>query len=255
VFATGGGIEVNHLIDKRLGVYAAADYRHRSLPRFQQYSSDQIDLRAGLSYTVDRNSWRGGLTVQQYNQVTELPTADRSSWGVNAEWRHTPSDRDQFSAFGSWYSQRFPDISVNDVNSLLLGGGWLHLFQGAYKPVIFASLFAGHDKAINRLPTGADNSRISWNSRIYAQISPKETVDLFFNTGLVRRDDLSANARSSLVTHGRDTIWDLSLGVTWRPLKNWTVRPQVTYSTNQSNVALSEFSRTEGSVTVRYEFR
>jgi hypothetical protein len=255
VFATGAGIDINHQLGRNWGLYTGADWRHRSLTSHQQYSSDQIDLRAGAAYTVNRNSWRGGVTVQQYSQLTDLPTADRSAWGLNGEWRHTPSERDQFNVFGSWSSQRYPDIPTSDVNVLLAGGGWMHLFQGNKKPLLYASLYASHDAAVNRLITGSDNSRRSLGARVYGQISTSETLDWFVNTGLLRREDLSANARSSVVEHGRDDILDLSLGMSWRPVKHWVVRPQVTYSSNRSNVALSEFSRTEGSVTVRYEFR
>lgn len=255
VFATGAGLDINHQIDRNWGVYAGADYRHRSLTSHQQFSSDQLDLRAGVAYTLNRNSWRGGFTVQQYNQLTDLPTADRSAWGVNGEWRHTWTERDQFSVFGSWSSLRFPDIPTNDVNVTLAGAGWLHMFQGSKKPVLYASLYASHDVALNTLALGGDNSRRGIGGRIYAQMSSSETMDWFLNTGLLRRDDLSAKARSTVVDYGHDSIWDLSLGMAWRPMKNWVVRPQVTYSSNQSNVPLSEFTRTEGSVTVRYEFR
>lgn len=255
VAAVGSGVDVQHQVDKQLGLYAGVDYRKRSVMRAHPYDSQQLDLRAGASHTRNKDFYRLGLTVQQFTQQTDLPSADRSAWGVSGEWRRTVSDRDQGSLFTSVSRQRYPDIPVNDVNSIIVGGGWLHLYSGPRKPLVYASLFGGYDRALNRLANGSDNTRRSIGMRVYAQMSVAESVDLFANTGLLRREDLSANARSTLVNHGRDAIWDLSLGVNWRPAQNWIVRPQVTYSTNRSNVALSEFRRTEGSVTVRYEFR
>jgi hypothetical protein len=62
------------------------------------------------------------------------------------------------------------------------------------------------------------------------------------------------NARATTVAYGKDELLDISLGLNWRPYKDWTVRPQIIYSQNSSNIALYEYDRTETSVTVRREF-
>src|SRR5690606_10601161 len=143
-------------VDANWSVYAGADYRHRGLVRAQNYSSDQVDLRSGVSYSRDKDTWRGGVTVQEYRQPTDSPTADRNSFGINGDLRRICSDRNQGSLFAASSRQRVPDIAVNSGNSVVVGGSWLKLLSGAGKPLLYGSVFAGHDSAVNRLPTGSD---------------------------------------------------------------------------------------------------
>ena len=104
------------------------------------------------------------------------------------------------------------------------------------------------------MANGADNSKRFASGRLHGQVSFSDRLDMFASAGLVARFDRSAFARSTTVEYGNDHTADLTLGLNWRPLQNWTVRPQATYSENRSNVALSEYRRTEAIVTVRYDF-
>ncbi len=253
ILGMAAGVELTHRVSDAVALNAAADVRHRGVLSAHNYDSDQLDLRAGVSYAQGANLYRGGVTMQGYRQRTEVPTADRNAFGLNAEWRHAFGPSDLASIFGVLTRQRFPDIAVNDVNTVALGGGWLHQFGGAQKPLLYASLLGGQDNAQNPLANGADNSRRFINSRLYGQLALGDAADLFASLGLLYRKDRSAFARSSNVAFGHDRTTDVTLGSNWRFAKNWTLRPQVTYIENRSNVALSEYRRTEFMVTVRYD--
>ena len=99
-------------------------------------------MRAGASYTQGANLYRGGVTLQGFRQPTDVPTADRNAIGINAEWRRSFGPSDQASLIGLVARQRFPDIAVNNVNTLAIGAGWLHQFDGARKPLLYASLLS-----------------------------------------------------------------------------------------------------------------
>ncbi|HEY0846562.1 MAG TPA: tetratricopeptide repeat protein [Noviherbaspirillum sp.] len=248
------GVEIRHQATEAVMLSAGADVRHREVLSAGNYSSDQLDLRAGASYTQGENTFRGGLTMQGYKQRTDVPTADRNAIGLNAEWRRTYGASDQGSLFGVLTRQRFPDIAVNDVNTVVLGAGWLHLFEGERKPLLYASVMGGQDNAQNRLANGSDNSKRFYAGRLYGQVSFDASADLFASLGLLYRSDRSPFARSTNVSYGSDHTVDATVGWNWRPAQNWTVRPQVTYIENRSNVALSEYNRTEFTVAVRYDY-
>lgn len=248
------GVEIKHQATDDILLSAGADLRRREVLSASNYSSNQVDVRAGVSYTRGEDTIRGGLTMQGYEQRTDVPTADRNAIGLNAEWRRTFGAADQGSLFGVLTRQRFPDIAVNDVNTVVLGAGWLHLFEGDRKPIVYASVMGGQDNAQNRLANGSDNSKRFYAGRIYGQLSINAGADVYASMGLMYRGDRSAFARSTNVSHGSDHIVDATLGVNWRPAQNWTVRPQVTYTENRSNVALSEYNRTEFTVAVRYDY-
>lgn len=253
ILGAAAGVELTHQASEAVSLNAAADIRHRDVLSAGKYSSDQLDLRGGVSYTQGANLYRGGVTMQGFRQRTDLPTADRNAIGLNAEWRHAFGPSDQASLFGLLTRQRFPDIAVNNVNTVALGGGWLHQFDGARKPLLYASLLGGQDNAQNKLANGADNSKRFVNARLYGQLAVNEASDLFASLGLLYRKDRSAFARSSNVAFGHDHTIDVTLGWNWRAAKDWTVRPQFAYIENRSNVALSEYHRTEFMVMVRYD--
>lgn len=258
ILGGAAGVELKHQVSDALALTAGADFRHREVLNASNYRSEQLDLRAGASYSVGADTYRAGLTVQDYLQRTDLPTANRNAVGINAEWRHTFGAADQGTLFALATRQRFPDIAVNDINTVAWGGAWLHLFEGARKPLLYASLLNGQDNALHDIPgaPGADNSKRFWNGRLYGQLSVNDAIDLFASAGLLYRRDRSAYARASVLSrieYGSDHVSDATLGVSWRPARDWTVRPQATYAENRSNVPLSEYHRTEFTVTVRYD--
>jgi tetratricopeptide (TPR) repeat protein len=254
VLGGGGGFEVIHQLSDAWSASGAADVHYRNVAAANNYSSEQLDMRGSASYTVGADVMRGGLSLQSYAQRTDVPTDDRNALGINLEWRHVYSDRDQTSLFGVATRQRYPDIAVDDVDSALFGIGWLHLFEGSHKPLLYASVSSGQDNARTQLANGADNSRRYAGGRLYGQWSPNDNIDLFANFGVLDRSDRSMYARSTIIAFGNDRIGDATLGCNWRPWPNWTVRPQATYTENRSNVALSSFHRTEATVAVRYDF-
>ena len=254
IAGTNAGFDVTHPLGDTLSLYGGGDVRYRNVLRAANYTSAQVDLRGGASYAIGANLLRGGLTLQGFRQRTDVPTADRNALGVNVEWRHTFSARDQGSLFALATRQRYPDIPVNDVDSLVFGGGWLRQFDVASRPLLFGSVMLGQDNAQNLLANGADNGKRYASGRVYGQLSVGDAVDVYGNYGLMVRSDRAANARSSNVDYGNDHLQDVTLGLNWRSAPNWTVRPQLTYSENRSNIALSEFWRTEATITVRYDF-
>ena len=254
IAGSNAGFDVVHPLTDTLSLVGGADLHYRNLLQAANYSSEQLDLRGGASYAVGANLLRGGLTLQGFRQRTDVPTANRNALGLNLEWRHTFSERDQGSLFGLATRQRYPDIAVNDVDSLIVGGGWLHQFAAAYRPMLYGSVMTGQDNALDLLANGADNGKRYSSGRVYGQLSFGATLDLFGNFGLMVRSDRAAFARSSNIAYGNDHLQDLTLGLNWRAAPNWTVRPQATYSENSSNIALSEFRRTEATITARYDF-
>ena len=255
VLGISGGAEVTHQVSDAVSVFSGIDARYRNVVSASNYSSQQLDLRGGASYTAGVNVLRGSLVVQGYRQRTDVPTADRNAYGVNAEWRRFYGDSDQSSVFVLATRQRFPDIAVNDINAVTMGASWLHTFAGTHKPLLYAMVTGGRDKALTLLANGADNGKRSAAGRFYGQFSMGDSLDLFSSLGYMYRLDRSMNARSTIIDYGYDRMSDLALGCNWRLARNWTLRPQVTYSENRSNIALSEYKHTEATVTVRYDFR
>jgi len=51
-----------------------------------------------------------------------------------------------------------------------------------------------------------------------------------------------------------DSLYDLTAGMTWSFAKGWSLRPQVVYYRNKSNLPLFEYDRTDASINLRLDF-
>ena len=52
-----------------------------------------------------------------------------------------------------------------------------------------------------------------------------------------------------------DKQYDANLGINWHMDKVWTLRPQVAYLRNNSNIVIYQHDRTDISLTVRRDFK
>jgi hypothetical protein len=52
-----------------------------------------------------------------------------------------------------------------------------------------------------------------------------------------------------------DKQYDANVGLNWHYDKAWTVRPQISYLRNNSNIVIYQFDRTDVSITIRRDFK
>jgi len=248
-FALGG--EVNHQIKPTLGFYAGADVRTRSNSTQDRFDSTSFDARAGVTLGEGANVFRLGALAGKY----ELDgRTNRDTSGVNAEWRHLINPANQLSAFGQYAHYRFePTISVNNFDQSTYGANWLHVLNDG-KGLVSASLFTGDERA----PERADGGKRFNGVRLGGQVQLNEKTELFAGLGAQFSKYQLANAAFSSPTESLtrdDKQYDANLGINWHYDKLWTVRPQISYIRNNSNIVIYKFDRTDVSVTIRRDFK
>lgn len=262
------GVDFNHQVEEGLNLYAGLDGKRRQYLGDQNnnlFDTQSVDVRGGVILALTpSDSLKVGLAYQRYFQEGALlgTANDRHTTGVSGEWRHVLGERDSLGLSGAYNLQRneaqldsATGLSTSDINQTILGGNWLHLYGGQGNPLIFASVTYGRDDARLKRANGTSVSKDYYGGRLYGQYSLLENADVFAGVGYQWRNDKSLNARSTVTDYGKDELMDVSLGVNWRPVTNVTVRPQLVYTRNASNIALYAFTRMEPSVTVRYDFR
>jgi len=243
-YAFGG--EVNRQITPELGVYAAADARARSNMTQDQFDSTSLDLRAGLAMGQGANVFRFGLLAGRY--VLDGET-NRDTNGFNAEWRRLLNPANQLSLFGQYARFRFePTISVNDFDQSTYGANWLHVVKDG-KGLVMASLYGGDEDAALR----ADGGKRFAGLRLGGQMQLNEKTELFAGLGAQYGKYNLTNV--AFATTRDDKQYDANLGLNWHFNKAWTLRPQIAYMRNNSNIVIYQFDRTDVSVTVRRDFK
>jgi hypothetical protein len=128
------------------------------------------------------------------------------------------------------------------------------------KRVLFGSLYAGRELDVAPvisagLPDGgrADGKKDFYGLRLGGQMAFTDAVDGSASLGWQSADYGRLN--NLIMASRSETQYDLTLGLAWHIDKLWTLKPQIAYSTKNSNIGLYSFDRTDASVTLRRDFK
>lgn len=248
-YAFGG--EVNHQINPGLSVYAGADVRSRSNNTLDRFDSTSFDARAGIAVGESANVFRFGVVGGRYELDGK---GNRDSEGVSAEWRHLIDTANQFSAFAQYSRYRFePTIGVNNFDQTVGGVNWLQIVNDG-KGMIATTLLTGTERA----PLRADGGKRFSGLRVGGQMQIGEKTELFAGLGMQYSKYELVNAAFSspaLAVTRDDKQFDANVGLNWHLDKAWTLRPQISYLRNNSNIIIYKHDRTDVSVTIRRDFK
>jgi len=249
--ASAFGGEISHQVNPKLGLFAGADVRARNNTGQRAFNSIGVDGRAGVALGEGANVVRLGVLAGTFDLNGK---SNRDTSGINAEWRHLIDTANQLSLFGQHARYRFePTISVNDFKQSTYGVNWLHVTKDG-KGLVMAGLFAGDESA----PQRADGGKRFNGLRLGGQVQLNEKTELFAGFGAQYSKYDLANAAFSSPTESLvrdDRQYDANVGLNWHYDKVWTVRPQIAYVRNSSNITIYQFDRTDVSVTIRRDFK
>lgn len=244
--ATGG--DVAHELGLGYAVFAGGEVRQRLNQTADRFDSRNTSARTGLAWSDDKNVVRTTVTFDRYELDHQR---NRDGTGLGADWRRTLTPALLTNAFANYNAFRFAttDLAVNDFDQFLIGAGVIRLFQDG-KHVFNATLLDGYE---DDKKGRADGNKNFHGLRLGGQLSLRERLDLYASLGWQRaRYDKENTAFQA--TRG-DVQRDAVIGLTWRVADRWTVRPQLLYTRNDSNIAIYAYQRTDVSVTVRRDFR
>ena len=253
--AIGGGVEITKPVKPGLSLFAGVDAKKRQNFFKDTYNTDSLDGRVGLNFEEGANVFRLAAQKGIYDIDDRL---NRRLTAISGEWRHSLNPRDIVSAFGQYGLLRYghdktgTGLSYNDVDQTVAGLGWLHALDDYGRNILFASVYGGDENTVTDT-TRIDGDQTFWGIRLGGQKSLGENLEAVSSVGF---KEGSYQLRNLLILdYRRDYQYDLTLGLNWRPVQNWVVRPQLSYTRNDSNSGLNDYDRTDASVTVRRDFK
>ena len=254
--ALGG--EVSRQITGLVSLYAGLDARARDNKQQKTFNSTSVDARAGIALGEGAHTVRLSLLGGKFELDGK---GNRDTTGASGEWRYVYNPANQLSAFAQNARYRFePSISVNNFDQATIGGNWLHIFNDG-KGLFSTTLLTGNDRVPVRedgTPLRADGGKHFNGIRLGAQLQLSEKFDLFAGIGAQSSRYEWANAAFSSATESltrADKLYDANLGLNWRLDKFWTLRPQVAYLRNNSNIVIYQHDRSDVSITLRRDFK
>lgn len=235
------------------------DGRQKEYFKEHDFRTSSLTGQLGYNFKRDEDSYRVGLSVLRSLQdgvsTTATPTTLNSLvYGVSGSWQHLLDKRTQVSLYAQYNLIRYDDLPLSETNSITVGAALIKAIDAPLQPVVLASIFCSEDHAQNKLPNGTDLSKSIVGMRFAGQLTLDPAVDAYASMGYQFRDDSDLGARRFGI-FGKDKLADLTLGMRWKLDKDWSVKPQVTYTRTDSNIAIYNTTRTDYSVTLRKDFR
>ncbi|MDX1432732.1 MAG: tetratricopeptide repeat protein [Gammaproteobacteria bacterium] len=245
--ALNAGGEVIHALTDRFSVFAAADYRGRFYLYETFFNYSDIEGRVGVGIADGPHNVRVSGRYGTY--ILDNSTL-RDVYGGTVDWLYALGTTDQLNLTATYSAYRFKDdlLESNDFDGYGLALAWNHALLGG-KALVGTSINLGYEDAIN--------NRIDGDNTIYGltltgQASVTDSVGVFAVGGVQRGDYDQLNP---LFQRTRtDTYWTATGGVTWTFHRNFSLRPQVSWSQNDSNIPLNEFDRYDVSLNLRASF-
>jgi len=243
----GGGISFTHPFSAKWSMFGGVKGYEHSNWNNGQFDTTSVDANLGVSLKNDRDLF----SVSVQNNDFNLNSEDyRRAYGLSGQWQRTIDNSNQVSAFAQATRLDYKGQSDRDVNRYVGGVGYGHAFSGDYLPVLFVSGYVGTENE--------RNSGVPWlghdlyGVRVGGQLTynPKTVV---FGSASYEHRDYGGQEPLWLVSR-EDKQFDASIGVKYTPSTFWSIKPQLSYTRNNSNVEIDDYNRYTLSVTLRRDF-
>lgn len=241
------GGELVHSLSGGYSIYGGGDARGRWYNNMDAATFQALDARLGVGYAEGRANVRFGFIGGYYRQDD---TSLRDNYGVNADLRYLVTNQDQLtvSALANRFLYRPQALVVNDFDLYQGAVGWLRAVNNGRGAVGVVAV-GGYQNATEGR---SDGNEIYFGARLTLQNAFTDRIGGFLLAGIQQGNYQQENAQFGITR--RDKLYDVTAGVTWTFAPGWSLRPQVIYVKNDSNISLYEFDRTDISVNVRKDF-
>lgn len=247
--AMSTGAELTHLVAPNFYVFGGLDLKKKNGFDAPNFNSGSVDGHLGVRAGDEKNAY--SLSAQQGRfYLGGIPSRDTT--GLTAQWMHAFNAQNQMVLFGAHNWIRFDQQSskVENMNMAILGGGWIHAFDPEAKFVISPTLMLGKEF---EMESRANGDKEFMGARLAVQYRIKNNVSLFGSVG--EQVGFHQTENAAFLTKRLDHQYDGNFGAQWQLNNSWSIRPQITYSKNDTNIDIYKYERVDFSLTARWDFK
>ena len=239
-FSLFGGIDLNHRA-------ALEDTTCRTAKGDTTCSTQSATGSLGVQYEQGRNKYRLSGQAQRFYVGSD---ENQDYAGGNAQWIHTLGNRDQVSAFAQGAAIRFPGQEIRDVNRFTGGLGWGHIFAARGTPVLFASIFGGTERETEDNARGVGRNLAG--ARLGGEVSVNKRTKAFATFDY--QGSWYDSPTPGFVKDREDDYFRAGAGMRYAITRLISVRPEVSYTVNDSNTAIVDYDRWQAMLTFSSDF-
>ncbi len=242
-----GGLRLFHTLTSEFDL----SLRTNAFGRFNKDVDDQdlaaVDAQLGLRWRRARTSVTGAFYGQKFNRDYD---GYRNSYGPLVQVRHRLDSNNDVSGFFRATRLNYVSDDSRDAIRYVAGATYMHLFSGQYSPMAYVHAFGGKNDPEDS--AGDDHGYYLAGARIGGRLTLNPELRAYASAGYSRKRFTSDHRR--FLTNREDERFRLRAGLRYTPAKRWTVRPEVSYTDNESNIVLNDYERTMLSLTIRRDF-
>ena len=244
-----GGGQFSRAIKRNINVYGNADVRLYEAFDESDFSTQILDGVIGLHFKQGLNQYRVSMVGQVFALDGE---ANRNLLGLSGQWQRTIDAANQFTLFTQYASLRFPDAKLFDVDQISVGATWLHVFANKYQPITYLTGYYGTEEEQSSL----DNTEFIGPDYFgfRAGVRFKTSARLLWSGVLTYQQSEYGGTHPVFAKTREDDFINVIVGADYLFSGGWSVRPEITYSDNDSNLEINTYDRLRALVTVRKEF-
>jgi tetratricopeptide (TPR) repeat protein len=245
------GAEVTHKLDDSRSLYAGIDAKWRGHNQTTNYDYANTDLRGGMQWAQGRDTWRAGLGFNDYSLAQQ---AYRQIISLSGEFRRNLTPRQQLALYGQYSVVHYvpEEQRNNDVNQWIVGGGWTTQLQATMPTLLNVSAYLGQEIEAKASLPRVDGDKDFVGFRAAMQWAWRADLDLVASTGV----QSGTYQRTNLLyqTKRADTVYEAAVSAVWRCAPAWSVKPQLSWLRNNSNLSVNDYERVEAAVVLRRDF-
>ena len=241
-----GGFTFESRVSDRVTFSLAGNVHQRRNNDERIFDAGGGNASAGLSVSHGQNVYSVALQGDKF--LVDRDTF-RNAYGVVGKWRRTLDPVSQVSAFVQGTRLKYPAQRIRDADRVVGGVAYARILPGKYAPVVYAGAYVGRE---DERAEGVDHlGHELLGARLGGEIKVNEETSAFLSLSGERRD--YGGTDPFFLVGREDRRFDGRVGVRYTPARHWSITPELTYTHNDSNVALNEFDRTQVFVAIRRE--
>ncbi len=245
-FATiAGGLNVLHPLNKNWAAIGGtrAYYRGTESP----FSTADTYLYGGVRGSYGKHEM---VFAAQGENFTVDAQSLRYVFGGYAQWSYAPDDKSRFSLSFQGNKINYPDVSQRNAARYVTSASYLRALPGKLEPLVYVGIYGGVEDEVNgSLPQFGHDL---YGGRIGGSIGLMPHLRGFLSLSMEQRD---FHGRDPIFLRTRDdTQYIVSGGAEYKFCENWLLRPNVSYTANDSNLPINNFDRVVVGVDVTMQF-
>lgn len=240
------GLRLRQTLSPAWSLLADAAVNQRLYQDLDDFNALALDVGAGGAWHAGPNQVILKATAQSY----QLDGEDfRQLIGGMAQYLYSPRDSSQLSTFLQSTAISYDTQPFRDARRDTLGAAWSQAINWWRQPVVYAGLYGGQEdpKESGAKRFGQKFVGLRLGGSVYFGTRTQLTAAL-------SAEDRQFDAEDPIFQATReDTQLDLSLGLGYRISEHLSLRPNYSFTSNDSNIVLNDFTRHTLSVDIRYE--